>query len=56
MWQVPPPPSVQDSGEVVFLFNGIQNYGTNFGILQPVLQWGVSAAGAGPTGRSPAGT
>src|SRR5580704_4793013 len=48
MWQVPPPPSVQDSGEVVFLFNGIQNYGTNFGILQPVLQWGVSAAGGGP--------
>ena len=47
-WQVPPPPSVQDSGEVVFLFNGIQNYGTNFGILQPVLQWGVSAAGGGP--------
>jgi acylphosphatase len=47
MWQVPPPPSVQDSGEVVFLFNGIQNYGANFGILQPVLQWGVSAAGGG---------
>ena len=48
MWQVPPPPSVQGSGEVIFLFNGIQNYGTNFGILQPVLQWGVSAAGGGP--------
>jgi hypothetical protein len=47
MWQVPPPPSVQDPGEVVFLFNGIQNYGANFGILQPVLQWGVSAAGGG---------
>jgi hypothetical protein len=47
MWQVPPPPAVQDPGEVVFLFNGIQNYGTNFGILQPVLQWGVSAAGGG---------
>ena len=47
MWQVPPPPSVQDAGEVVFLFNGIQNYGANFGILQPVLQWGVSAAGGG---------
>ena len=48
MWQVPPPPSVQSSSEVVFLFNGIQNSGTNFGILQPVLQWGVSAAGGGP--------
>jgi hypothetical protein len=47
MWQVPPPPAVQDPGEVVFLFNGIQNYGANFGILQPVLQWGVSAAGGG---------
>jgi len=47
-WQVPPPPAVQASGEVVFLFNGIQNYGANFGILQPVLQWGVSAAGGGP--------
>ena len=48
MWQVPPPPSAQGSGEVVFLFNGIQNNGANFGILQPVLQWGVSAAGGGP--------
>jgi acylphosphatase len=47
MWQVPPPPSVQGSGEVVFLFNGIQNTGNNFGILQPVLQWGTSAAGGG---------
>jgi acylphosphatase len=47
MWQVPAPPSVQNAGEVVFLFNGIQNYGANFGILQPVLQWGVSAAGGG---------
>jgi acylphosphatase len=47
MWQVPPAPSTQGAGEVVFLFNGIQNYGANFGILQPVLQWGVSAAGGG---------
>jgi len=46
-WQVPPAPSVQDPGEVVFLFNGIQNTGANYGILQPVLQWGVSAAGGG---------
>jgi acylphosphatase len=47
MWQVPAAPVVQNAGEVVFLFNGIQNYGANFGILQPVLQWGVSAAGGG---------
>ncbi|MBS1598085.1 MAG: hypothetical protein JST75_07650 [Bacteroidetes bacterium] len=45
-WIVPPPPSVQSS-QVIFLFNGIQNYGANYGILQPVLQWGVSAAGGG---------
>jgi acylphosphatase len=47
MWQVPPPPAVRDQGDVIFLFNGIQNSGANFGILQPVLQWGVSAAGGG---------
>jgi hypothetical protein len=46
-WVVPPAPSTQ-SGQTIFLFNGIQNYRANFGILQPVLQWGVSAAGGGP--------
>lgn len=45
-WTVPPSPSASD-GQVIFLFNGIQNFGTNYGILQPVLQWGVSAAGGG---------
>jgi len=45
-WIVPDAPSVQ-GGQTIFLFNGIQNYGQNFGILQPVLQWGVSAAGGG---------
>ena len=45
-WTVPPAPST-DSGQTIFLFNGIQNYGTNYGILQPVLQWGPSAAGGG---------
>jgi hypothetical protein len=45
-WIVPPAPSTS-SGQTVFIFNGIQNTGTNFGILQPVLQWGVSAAGGG---------
>jgi hypothetical protein len=42
-WVVPPAPSTQ-SGQTIFLFNGIQN-STN--IYQPVLQWGSSAAGGG---------
>jgi hypothetical protein len=42
-WVVPPDPST-DSGQTIFLFNGIQN-STN--IYQPVLQWGPSAAGGG---------
>ncbi|HEX6751665.1 MAG TPA: hypothetical protein VF092_30510 [Longimicrobium sp.] len=46
-WEVPPAPSVA-SGQTIFLFNGIQNYGANYGILQPVLQWGPSGAGGGP--------
>jgi hypothetical protein len=45
-WTVPPPPTTQE-GQTIFLFNGIQNYGENYGILQPVLQWGPSAAGGG---------
>jgi hypothetical protein len=45
-WIVPPAPSTS-SGQTIFLFNGIQNTGANFGILQPVLQWGSSAAGGG---------
>lgn len=42
-WVVPPAPSTQ-SGQLIFLFNGIQN---STMIYQPVLQWGVSAAGGG---------
>jgi hypothetical protein len=42
-WVVPPPPATS-SGQVIFLFNGIQN--SSF-IFQPVLQWGQSAAGGG---------
>ena len=42
-WTVPPPPATQ-SGQTVFLFNGIQNSSM---IYQPVLQWGPSAAGGG---------
>jgi hypothetical protein len=40
---VPPAPATQ-SGQVIFLFNGIQNSSM---IYQPVLQWGPSAAGRG---------
>ena len=40
-WVVPPAPSTQ-SGQTIFLFNGIQN---STMIYQPVLQWGPSAAG-----------
>ncbi len=42
-WVVPPAPAT-DSGQTIFLFNGIQNSGF---ILQPVLQWGPSYAGGG---------
>jgi hypothetical protein len=42
-WVVPPAPSTQ-SGQTIFLFNGIQNATM---IYQPVLQWGPSAAGGG---------
>ena len=43
-WTVPPAPTT-NNGQVVFLFNGIQN---STMIYQPVLQWGPSAAGGGP--------
>jgi hypothetical protein len=46
-WRIPRPPQ-SISNQTIFLFSGIQNYGYNFGILQPVLQWGISAAGGGP--------
>lgn len=47
-WLVPPHPTAQASPlQTIFLFNGVQNFGINFGILQPVLQWGPSAAGGG---------
>jgi len=45
-WQVPPEPESKGD-QTLFLFNGIQNFGANYGILQPVLQWGPSAAGGG---------
>ncbi len=42
-WTVPPAPTTSN-GQTVFFFNGIQNASM---IYQPVLQWGVSAAGGG---------
>lgn len=42
-WTVPPEPATQ-SGQTIFLFNGIQNATM---IYQPVLQFGPSAAGGG---------
>jgi len=45
-WKVPAAPTTVGS-QTIFLFNGIENSGANFGILQPVLQWGPSAAGGG---------
>jgi hypothetical protein len=44
-WVVPPAPAKQ-SGQLIYLFNGLQDpAGTE--ILQPVLQWGSSGAGGG---------
>jgi hypothetical protein len=44
-WVVPPPPVTQ-SGQLIYLFNALEDQaGDN--ILQPVLQWGESGAGGG---------
>lgn len=42
-WTVPSPPKTS-SGQTIFLFNGMED---STMIYQPVLQWGVSAAGGG---------
>ena len=42
-WVVPDPPATQ-SGQLLYLFSGIQN---STMIYQPVLQWGESPAGGG---------
>jgi hypothetical protein len=42
-WAVPAPP-VTHSGQIIYLFNGVQNSAY---ILQPVLQWGSTPAGGG---------
>lgn len=46
-WQVPPEPE-HKGDQTIFLFNGMQNYGANFGLLQPVLHWGAPVAGEAP--------
>jgi hypothetical protein len=43
IWQVPPEPETR-SGQLLYLFNGMQN---STHIFQPVLQWGRSPAGGG---------
>lgn len=43
-WTVPEEPETKDQDQTIFLFIGMQN--AEF-ILQPVLQWGESAAGGG---------
>jgi hypothetical protein len=46
-WTVPSAPS-KKSSQTIFLFNGIQDGTTSTSyIIQPVLQWGPSAAGGG---------
>jgi hypothetical protein len=46
-WKVPTAPTTH-SGQTLFLFNGMQDGLANTShILQPVLQWGPSAAGGG---------
>jgi hypothetical protein len=44
-WETPPPPTT-DSGQLIYLFNALEDFAGSI-ILQPVLQWGVSAAGGG---------
>jgi len=44
-WTVPSPPT-NSSGQLLYLFNGLENVAGNE-ILQPVLQWGASGAGGG---------
>ena len=45
-WRVPAAPVNQD-GQTIFLFNGIDPSNPGAAILQPVLQWGNSFAGGG---------
>jgi hypothetical protein len=44
-WIVPPEPTT-DNGQLIYLFNGLENASLDV-VLQPVLQWGASPAGGG---------
>lgn len=44
-WVVPPPP-LSDSGQLIYVFNALEDQAGD-DILQPVLQWGTSGAGGG---------
>lgn len=43
-WNVPHYPQ-DEQVQTLFLFTGLQNYASDPSIIQPVLQWGSSAAG-----------
>jgi hypothetical protein len=45
-WTVPPPPNTND-GQTLFFFPGFEDYNDVISIVQPVLQFGPSAAGGG---------
>lgn len=45
-WDVPKEPGTKTDGQTIFLFNSIEPANGD-AILQPVLQWGPSAAGGG---------
>ncbi|PPQ88309.1 hypothetical protein CVT25_012369 [Psilocybe cyanescens] len=45
-WIVPPIPENSDDSQLLYLFNGLESTAGD-SILQPVLQYGVSAAGGG---------
>lgn len=52
-WTVPPGPRTQSDGQLIYLFNGLEDVPSDPSsdpryILQPVLQWGESPDGGGP--------
>lgn len=46
-WKVPAEPT-QSDGQLLYLFNGLQDGANTRAILQPVLQWGDSPLGGAP--------
>ncbi len=46
-WVVPPEPTT-DNGQLLYFFPGFEDATHVISILQPVMQWGVGAAGGGP--------